>query len=249
MAPRQRIAETREKSRWEKMMRLLLLATIISSCRTAAWIHAFPLSSANNQRSVLPGPPITVPWSKISSTSSDVAGESSASEKHWQITNSNQNVEKNCDNVLLLNQLMDDWKALTELRPPLPSADPSITAAIVSAGSSYTRIWTHHTWNVHSDPPHWRYFRHVRKWRKSTTARKILPTVALATGWSIAVSLLAKYWQLRSFQIALTNAGSASIVSLLSAPLALLLTLRANASMARLLEARQAWGRLVCALC
>ena len=67
----------------------------------------------------------------------------------------------------------------------------------------------------------------------------------MATFWSIFVSQLAKQLQLRPLQSAIAMAGTPSAVSLLSAPLALLLTLRANASMARIIEARQAWGRLV----
>jgi hypothetical protein len=151
------------------------------------------------------------------------------------------------DATCLLDKLQTDLEALAELRPALTSADPSSPEAIVSAGSSYTRIWTHHTWKIHSDPPHRRYLRHLRLWHKSTTARKILPAVLMATCWSILVSLLAEYLQLRPLQSAILMAGRSSAVSLLSAPLALLLTLKANASMARLLEARGAWGRLVSA--
>jgi predicted membrane chloride channel (bestrophin family) len=40
------------------------------------------------------------------------------------------------------------------------------------------------------------------------------------------------------------SAGSSAVLSYLAAPLGLLLTLRTNQSMNRLLEARQAWGRL-----
>jgi len=146
----------------------------------------------------------------------------------------------------LLNELEDDFNTLTELRPPNPLADISFPAAVVSDGSSYTRIWTAQTWEIHSHPPHRRYFRHVRKWTQSKTARKILPTVCLATFWSIVVTLLANYFQYRPIpRRIISAAGTSSTVSLLSAPLALLLTLRANASVARLLAARQAWGALV----
>ena len=145
----------------------------------------------------------------------------------------------------LITKLENDLDTLTKLRPPQPGADPSIPQALVSAGSSYTRLWTHQTWEIHSDPPHKRYFRHLRRWHRSTTARKILPVVLMATFWSIFVSQLAKQLQLRPLQSAIAMAGTSSAVSLLSAPLALLLTLRANASMARIIEARQAWGRLV----
>lgn len=147
----------------------------------------------------------------------------------------------------VLDELEKDWNTLQSLRPSEPSADISFPTAVVSVGgSSYTRMWTHQTWNIHSHPPHRRYFRHVRKWTKSTTARKILPTVLLATCWSIIVSLSIEYFQVRPLKTVIARmAGTSSAVSLLSAPLALLLTLRANASLARLLEARQMWGRIV----
>ena len=152
----------------------------------------------------------------------------------------------------ILLSLEADWASLTKVRPPQPDADISFPVDIVSEGSSYTRIWTHQTWSIHSHPPHRRYFRHVRKWIKSSTAKKILPSVLLASCWSVCVSLLSKFFQLHPLlkPVKSMTAGTASAVSLLSAPLALLLTLRANASLARLMEARQAWGRLVrCLLC
>lgn len=146
----------------------------------------------------------------------------------------------------LLTELQEDFNNLTVLRPSDPLADISFPAAVVSDGSSYTRIWTAQTWQIHSHPPHRRYFRHLRKWTQSKTARKILPTVCLATCWSIVVTLLANYFQHRPIPRTIISAtGTSSTVSLLSAPLALLLTLRANASVARLLAARQAWGSLV----
>jgi len=146
----------------------------------------------------------------------------------------------------LLNELQDDFNTLTVLRPSDPLADISFPASVVSDGSSYTRIWTAQTWQIHSHPPHRRYARHLRKWTQSKTARKILPTVCLATCWSIVVTLLANYFQNRPIpRKIISAAGTSSTVSLLSAPLALLLTLRANASVARLLASRQAWGAIV----
>jgi predicted membrane chloride channel (bestrophin family) len=145
-----------------------------------------------------------------------------------------------------LDALEKDLQILTKVRPAEPSSDISFPTHIVSAGSSYTRIYTKQTWNIHSHPPHRRYFRHVRKWTKSATARKIFPTVLLATCWSILVSSSIEYFQVQPLKNVISRmAGTSSAVSLLSAPLALLLTLRANASMARLLEARQMWGKLV----
>ena len=223
------------------MARLIILVSLFLGTANS-WIPSKSQTGHSRKRPRLLKSSVTVlRESRIASDSVD-SKRDSVQEGHKQNPFPQPN---DPTNSALLNQLEMDWNELTKLRPSLPSADPSITAAIVSAGSSYTRIWTHSTWMVHSNPPHWRYSRHVRKWRKSTTARKILPVVLLATCWSVIVSLLAKHWQIRPFQSVLANAGSASVVSLLSAPLALLLTLRANASMSRLLEARQAWGRLV----
>jgi len=166
----------------------------------------------------------------------------------------NDYIHDETSSASLLNDLKKDLAILSELRPPKstglwpqPSVDQSLPPAIVSAGSSYTRIWTHQTWDQHSYPPHQRYLRHVRRWYLSTTARKILPSVAFACAWSILLSSVAKYYHLSAATGVLKTAveWTSPTFSFLSAPLALLLTLRANASMARLLEARGAWGRLV----
>ena len=226
-------------------MRPLLLVSktvlwIIISASTAssALTPLLPQPSAI-VRSNVPNVPHALRVSRLSSTEESDDDDSRDQGVETQQTAKSQNNEP------WLDRLENDFQALAEWRPPHPSADRSIPAALVSAGSSYTRIWTHATWKAHSDPPHQRYLRHVRKWPQSTTARKILPAVLGATGWSLVVSWVANhYWQLRPSAVAMM-AGTSSAVSLLSAPLALLLTLRANASMARLLEARQAWGKLV----
>lgn len=70
-----------------------------------------------------------------------------------------------------LMDFADDLKELSNLRPPTLAADTSIPEALVSAGSSYTRLWTKSTWEKHSSPPHQRYRRHMLRWSYSTTAR------------------------------------------------------------------------------
>jgi hypothetical protein len=144
-----------------------------------------------------------------------------------------------------MRKLAHDFDLLSQIRSPDPATDTSIRPALVSAGSSYTRLWTAQTWNKHSSPPHRRYARHIMRWPASTTARIILPTVLVATLWSLLCSLVCKLYDPIGKVIA--QSGASSSVSYLSAPLALLLTLRANASMSRLLEARLVWGRLVSA--
>jgi putative membrane protein len=63
--------------------------------------------------------------------------------------------------------------------------------------------------------------------------------------WAACVSVTVKSFPRVGAAILSGKTGASASVSALSAPLALLLTLRANASMTRLLEARLAWGRLL----
>jgi hypothetical protein len=50
----------------------------------------------------------------------------------------------------LLGSFSADLERLSDLRPPIPSADFSDTKTIISAGSSYTRLWTHSSWKRHA---------------------------------------------------------------------------------------------------
>jgi ion channel-forming bestrophin family protein len=161
----------------------------------------------------------------------------------------------------ILLSLSRDLHRLSILRPNQWTADFSAPKTIISAGSSYTRLWNHETWKKHdSTYPHVRYFRHVRRWPSSTTARKVMRSSLLAAAWACIVSIWYTYdistatalvagggggggGGLGYFSKA--SKGATAAMSALSAPLALLLTLRTNASLARLQETRLAWGRLV----
>jgi hypothetical protein len=61
--------------------------------------------------------------------------------------NSNSNSNHYRD---LLESFSADLERLTDLRPPIASADISDTKTIISAGSSYTRLWTHSSWKRHA---------------------------------------------------------------------------------------------------
>ena len=145
----------------------------------------------------------------------------------------------------LLSNFSKDLMQLSAIRPPDPSADQSAPIALISAGSSYTRLWTPLTWLKHADPPHVRYIRHISKWPLSTSARKILPAVIISATYSLVMSYIFRHAKIGEYQLNAATKGAAAALGSLSAPLALLLTLRANASLGRLNEARILWGRLI----
>lgn len=143
-----------------------------------------------------------------------------------------------------LTDFARDLRHLSILRPANPNADFSAPLEIVSAGSSYTRIWTPDTWKSHTvSYPHERYFRHLRRWGYSTTAQKVFPSSILCAGWAFFVSVLVK--ALPGSILVKVSKGASAALGPLSAPIALLLTLRTNAALGRLNEARLAWGRLI----
>lgn len=145
-------------------------------------------------------------------------------------------------NKQLLSDFSKDLVQLSAIRPPDPSADQSAPIALISAGSSYTRLWTPLTWLKHADPPHVRYIRHIRRWPLSTSARKILPAVIISAIYSLVMSYIFRHAKIGKYQLNAATKGAAAALGSLSAPLALLLTLRANASLGRLNEARILWG-------
>jgi len=73
-----------------------------------------------------------------------------------------------------------------------------------------------------------------------------MPAVLLATAWATVLSVFVNSQFSQPWcRNLLVASGSAPAFSFLSAPLVLLLTVRANASMTRLLEGRLLWGQLV----
>jgi hypothetical protein len=50
----------------------------------------------------------------------------------------------------ILESFSADLERLSVLRPPIAAADISAEKTIISAGSSYTRLWTHSSWRRHA---------------------------------------------------------------------------------------------------
>lgn len=108
---------------------------------------------------------------------------------------------------------------------------------ISTCGSTYTVLWDAESWDGHISVS--RYLRHMRTWHKSTTAKVIVPVVASITVWAAIVCGINTHTT--QFKLKMPLAP----LSLVSSALALLLTLRTNQSLTRLLEARLAWGKAV----
>jgi hypothetical protein len=111
---------------------------------------------------------------------------------------------------------------------------------ISTSGSTYTVLWDVHAWESHISI--YRYVRHICNWHLSTTARMVAPVAVTMTLWATLICVAKPLAQER-LGIKLTMPMAP--LTLVSSALALLLTLRTNQSLTRLLEARLAWGKLV----
>ena len=131
-----------------------------------------------------------------------------------------------------LSSLRTDADAVLDLR----RVDTSRSELVSPGESTISRLWDLETWARHQKVG--RYWRHLRKWPRSTTARLVLPVCVAFSLWScVAHALRTRYFP--NFVAPLAP------LTLISSAVALLLTLRMNLSLLRLQESRLAWGRLV----
>ena len=103
---------------------------------------------------------------------------------------------------------------------------------------SNTKAWTLEDWERHTVPSVWRYLQHIRSWPTSTTTHCILPAVVIEMMWTALVLVFTKH----SRHAHLVPRLPTSLISASVSPIALLLSIRANQALNRLLEARKAWG-------
>lgn len=155
-------------------------------------------------------------------------------------SSSNNSISSNIDSITqqdtTIGLLLSDIQYL-QSQPQTPLTTPCIESC---RDTTYTRIWTLENWKDHTKHALTRYIKHVKLWPNSTTMKSIIGAVVVSTIWSALVSILAEKYgavqqTLSKFTITLT---------FLQAPILLLLTLRTNRSLDRLLEARKAWGAL-----
>lgn len=103
---------------------------------------------------------------------------------------------------------------------------------------SNTKPWTLEDWERHTVPSVWRYMQHISMWPTSTTTHCILPAVFIEMAWTALVLAFAKH----SRHAHAVPRLPTTLISASVSPIALLLSIRANQALNRLLEARKAWG-------
>ena len=133
-----------------------------------------------------------------------------------------------------VEQFLKDMNHLKTLDNPL------LTPTHTRTDSSYTRTWTNEDWVRHQVRSFFRYKRHCLSWTKSPTARAVLPTVFVVCLWASLVSLVTSRTPI--LQVFIQKASFFSGMAAFSAPISLLLALRTNRAMDRLLDARRQFG-------
>jgi len=109
----------------------------------------------------------------------------------------------------------------------------------ISRDSTYTKTWTFDDWENHQAHSLLRYARHVYTWSKSTTAQHIMSTITVVALWTILLFKATEFYALE-----VDNTKFAVTLGFIQAPILLLLTLKTNRALDRMLETRKAWGAL-----
>ena len=114
---------------------------------------------------------------------------------------------------------------------------------LISRDSSYTRSWTNVEWERHCQRSLRRYGRHFFNWHTSTTAHAVLPFVMLVSIWSAVVCFVSQQFPAITNYLRKASLKSSLLASFAS-PIALLLTLKTNRALDRVLDTRKAWGMM-----
>ena len=139
-----------------------------------------------------------------------------------------------------ISQFLHDLDQLTALDGQITILQPTHS----KHDSSFTRNWNLEDWDRHQVRSFWRYQRHLWSWPTSPTALAVLPTVSVVLVWTILVFVLSA--NIPAVANLLTQATAfPTAASLFAAPISLLLALRTNRAMNRLLEARSMFGKMI----
>ena len=192
-------------------------------------------TSNPHQGELKPSAALTVKLSRNSQGQSDSTIQKSNNHFIENDTSSSNN-KQTSTNAIAIQSFLNDIQYL-QSQPKTNLTTPCID---LCRDTTYTRLWSLKDWQQHSKHALSRYCAHFLSWPASTTMHNILGAVAVTSLWSLFVSMVAKYCGpveqiMMKFAITLT---------FLQAPILLLLTLRTNRALDRVLEARRAWGGL-----
>mmetsp|Transcript_21871 Transcript_21871/g.24891 ORF Transcript_21871/g.24891 Transcript_21871/m.24891 type:complete len:426 (+) Transcript_21871:83-1360(+) len=173
-----------------------------------------------------------------SSSSSPLLSSSETIQKSNQhnVPHSYKNILSSSSTSTAIKDFHNDFAHL-EAQPLTNLTTPCI---VLCRDTTYTKLWTLDDWKKHSKHSLSRYASHVLTWPTSTTMQNVIGTVILVGLWSAAISTFAN--KSSTFQTSLTK--FTVTMTFLQAPILLLLTLRTNRALDRLLETRKAWGLL-----
>lgn len=115
---------------------------------------------------------------------------------------------------------------------------------LLSRDSSYTKSWTNAEWERHCQRSLRRYGRHFLTWHTSTTAHAVLPFVSLIAFWSAAVCFFSERFPVVMNYLQKASSLKSSLLATFASPIALLLTLKTNRALDRVLDTRKAWGMM-----
>lgn len=109
--------------------------------------------------------------------------------------------------------------------------------------SSYTKSWTNEDWERHQIKSFRRYARHVKSWISSPTFLSVLPTILVSVLWAMTCMIaVSKFQVVEEFA---SKAPFSASVSSFTSPISILLALKTNRALNRLLEARNMFGLFI----
>lgn len=118
--------------------------------------------------------------------------------------------------------------------------DPTVDAKFHAAKRpTFAVTWNHDMWDAHTS--RWRFVDAFLHWHHSALAKRILPQMAVLMTWTVVA-----IWIVNSNRTPLSNIHlPMTSLSLISGFVASLLALRCNQGLERMLEARQAFGKVI----
>ena len=141
--------------------------------------------------------------------------------------------------IQLRQSLIQQFSYDMENMRSLPLTKLTTPCHLICKDTSNTKAWGFTEWERHCAKSLERYLRHIRSWPFSTTTHEIIPTVLLVLSWSIMILLAtSKYAPSRISSFISEASLSPGLISAFLSPIALLLSIRANRAINRLMEVR-----------